>query len=58
MNATGIASLDAAHLACAEAGGCDRFLTCDDRLLRMARAQQLALVVQNPLEYLEENSHA
>jgi len=27
-------SLDSTHLACAETAGCERFLTCDDRLLR------------------------
>jgi predicted nucleic acid-binding protein len=30
----GFHALDAAHLASAEAANCDRFLTCDDRLLR------------------------
>lgn len=54
----GIAALDAAHLACAEASRCDRFLTCDDRLLRAARTQRLAMVVQNPQEYIEECGHA
>jgi predicted nucleic acid-binding protein len=57
LNKAGITPLDAAHVACAEAIGCDRLLTCDDRLLRIARAQQLAVVVQNPLEYLEECGH-
>ena len=50
--------LDAAHVACAELSGCDRLLTCDDRLLRAAYAQQLKVVVQNPLDYLEEYGHA
>jgi predicted nucleic acid-binding protein len=57
LNEAGITPLDAAHVACAEASRCDRLLTCDDRLLRIARAQQLAVVVQNPLEYLEECGH-
>jgi predicted nucleic acid-binding protein len=52
----GFKSLDSAHLACAEAAGCDRFLTCDDRLLRKAGRVQLAVVVQNPIDYVEELS--
>ena len=32
----GLHTLDAVHLAFAESAGCDRFLTCDDRLLRRA----------------------
>jgi predicted nucleic acid-binding protein len=47
----GFRALDSVHLACAEIAGCDRFLTCDDRLLRRARRVQLMLEVQNPLEY-------
>ena len=58
LNKAGMTPLDAAHVACAEAGGCDRFLTCDDRVLRVVRMQQLKVVVQNPLDYLEERGHA
>jgi len=58
LSEAGMTPLDAAHVACADVGGCDRLLTCDDRLLRAAHAQQLKLVVQNPLDYLEEHSHA
>jgi predicted nucleic acid-binding protein len=58
LNEAGMRPLDAAHVACAEWGECDRLLTCDDRLLNAANAQQLRLVVQNPLDYLEERSHA
>jgi predicted nucleic acid-binding protein len=36
LTADGIKPLDAAHLACAELSRCEYFLTCDDRLLRMA----------------------
>jgi predicted nucleic acid-binding protein len=46
--------LDAAHLACAEAAGCDRFLTCDDRVLRRTRRVQVGLRVQNPRDYVQE----
>ncbi|MCD4726441.1 MAG: PIN domain-containing protein [Pirellulales bacterium] len=58
LNDAGIKPLDAAHVACAEAGGCGRLLTCDDRLLRVARAQRLSVMVQNPRDYLEECGHA
>jgi predicted nucleic acid-binding protein len=54
----GVAALDAAHIAGAEAGACDRLLTCDDQLIRRARRIGLALRVQNPVEYLEEQTHA
>jgi predicted nucleic acid-binding protein len=50
----GFPALDAAHLACAEAARCDRFLTCDDRLLRRASRVQLRSVVQNPVDYVVE----
>lgn len=47
----GLGALDAAHLACAEAGGCHALLTCDDRFLRAARRSGTSLRVINPLEY-------
>jgi hypothetical protein len=47
-------ALDAAHVACDEAGRCDRLLTCDNRLQRRARRLRLSVRVQNPIEYLEE----
>jgi len=34
-----VSPLDALHLACAETGGCDYLVTCDDRLVK--QAQQL-----------------
>lgn len=54
----GIAAVDALHLACAESGGVDVFLTTDDRLLRKAKtyAEQLHVRVENPLEWLRESS--
>lgn len=58
LNEAGMKPLDAAHVACAKLGGRDRFLTCDDRLMRVALAQPLKVVVQNPVDYLEEQSHA
>lgn len=54
----GFSSLDALHLACAEAGSADIFLTTDDRLLRLAVrvASQLKVRVANPLRWLEEGA--
>ena len=57
LTEAGFGALDAAHVACAEAAACDCFLTCDDRLLRRARRVQLAVRVQNPVEYVEEQTH-
>jgi predicted nucleic acid-binding protein len=54
LTARGLAPLDATHVACAEAAGCDRLLTCDDRMLRRARRLRLALRVQDPIGYLED----
>jgi len=49
----GIPTLDAAHLACAEAGESEIMLTCDDVLLRRAQRLTLALRVMNPVAYFE-----
>ena len=57
LTEAGFGALDAAHVACAEAAACDCLLTCDDRLIRRARRVQLAMGVQNPVEYLEEQTH-
>lgn len=59
LNSAGVSALDAVHLACAEAGGCQRLLTCDDRFIRIVRNRQLSEVaVLNPIEYLKECEHA
>jgi hypothetical protein len=54
----GFAGLDALHLACAESGSADVFLTTDDRLLHRAAAYASDLHVRaaNPLTWLEEVS--
>ena len=54
LTAAGFRPLDAAHLACAEAAACDRFLTCDDQVLRRTRRVQVGLRVQNPTDYVQE----
>ena len=50
----GIPALDAAHLASAEAGGAEIFLTCDDDVVRRTRRLKLALRVLNPVSYWAE----
>ena len=50
----GIKHFDALHLACAETGNADVFLTTDDRLLRTAKnlAYQMNVQVENPSIWL------
>lgn len=50
----GFGDMDALHLACAESGKADVFLTTDDKLLRQATrlAEQLHVPVDNPLNWL------
>jgi predicted nucleic acid-binding protein len=50
----GFHTIDALHLACAERGGADVFLTTDDRLLRLAVrvSEHLRIQVANPLAWL------
>jgi hypothetical protein len=50
----GIHALDAAHLASAEVGRAEVFLTCDDLVLRRAPRLGLALRVLSPVAYLKE----
>jgi predicted nucleic acid-binding protein len=50
---TGLGVYDALHIASAEIGGADVFLTTDDRLIRaVRRADIVRLGVANPLEWL------
>ena len=56
LEAPGIPALDAAHLASAEAGGAEIFLTCDDVIIRRARRLGLGLEVMNPVAYWKEVS--
>lgn len=52
----GFGAFDALHLACAEQGAVDVFLTTDDDLLRRARrhAGVLRIRVENPVSWYEE----
>lgn len=54
LEALGFHAFDAMHLACAESGQVDYFLTTDDKLLRRARrfARQLTIKVDTPINYL------
>jgi predicted nucleic acid-binding protein len=55
----GFKPADAVHVAAAESQNADVFLSCDDRLVRLARRRRDRLVVQvaNPLEWLTEIGH-
>ncbi len=48
----GVKSLDALHIASAEASRSDYFLTCDKRLIN--RCQELDLKVMNPTYFITE----
>lgn len=52
----GFGGFDAVHLACAESGGADIFLSTDDRLLKRAKryAKKIHVKVVNPLDWLKE----
>jgi predicted nucleic acid-binding protein len=52
----GFVGFDAVHLACAESGKADVFLTTDDRLLKLAKrqAKKLHVNVENPLDWMKE----
>lgn len=51
----GIKAMDALHLASAETGHADYFCTCDDKLLKRARANHhLKIKAVSPIELFEE----
>ena len=52
----GFVGFDTVHLACAESGKADVFLTTDDRLLKLAKklAKKLRIKVENPLDWMKE----
>lgn len=52
----GFKDYDALHIACAEVGNADVFLTTDDRMLRLAarHSAMLQVRVENPLRWLLE----
>lgn len=50
LETEGLKALDALHVSCAEAAGCDDFLTCDDKLIKRYHGNTLR--VQNPMEFI------
>ena len=56
LEVLGFKELDALHLACAERGSADIFLTTDDGLLRSAKRanSQLRVRVENPYMWFQE----
>ena len=56
LETLGFKWFDALHLACAESGKADIFLTTDDRLLRKAKrfSSDLRARVENPYTWLQE----
>ena len=56
LEVLGFKELDALHLACAESGSVDVFLTTDDRLLRRAKRNdsQIRIQVENPYAWFQE----
>ena len=60
IEAMGFRTVDAVHIAAAEAQHADVLLTCDDRFLRAAKRSKarLTVKVENPVIWLQENSHA
>ncbi len=56
LEKTGFIGFDALHIACAESGKADVFLTTDDQLLKLAKqhANVLGVRVENPLDWAKE----
>ena len=56
LEALGFGDFDALHLACAERGGAEVFLTTDDKLLRRAErhAGQLRVRAVNPVNWISQ----
>jgi predicted nucleic acid-binding protein len=56
----GFKERDASHLACAESGKADIFLTTDDRVIRRVRhlGSQLRVQVDNPNTWLQKHTIA
>ena len=50
----GLKSFDSLHLALAQLGGADVFLTVDDQLLNAAQKMNLSVAVNNPVAWLME----
>jgi predicted nucleic acid-binding protein len=53
----GFIGFDAVHIACAESGKADVFLTTDDRLIKLAKRyeRKLQIKVKNPLDWIKDS---
>ena len=49
-----LSAKDAIHLACAAHVNADFFLTCDDRLVKQAKALELEMALMNPVDYIRQ----
>ena len=58
QNQSSIKQLDSIHLASAEYGGADIFITTDDRLVRRYAKIAFRMRVLNPVSYLQELNNA
>ncbi len=56
LTGLGFRVMDAAHIACAEAGLCDALLTTDDKMIRRAGrlGTRIKVRVINPLDWIRE----
>ena len=56
LDVKGFGTYDALHIACAEQGEAELFLTTDDKLLKLAsrHQQDLKIRIINPLHWLQE----
>lgn len=52
MEAAGVKSRDAIHLACAANGKADWFLTCDDKLIKKGRLIKEGFTIINPVDFI------
>ena len=54
LERAGFEPIDALHLACAEAGGVEYFITCDDNIIKKARTDKtmIRMAVCGPLEFV------
>ena len=53
LEKTRFKTLDALHVACAEAANCDYFITCDDRLVRAYKSlKQPKITICNPTKFI------
>jgi predicted nucleic acid-binding protein len=60
LEVSGFQTYDALHIACAERGGAEVFLTTDDRVIKRALriSEQLHMRVVNPLAWLTKETEA